>query len=83
MINFTVDILAIFIAQRMVHLNLRIKRLILSGFLGAILAVGELFVKKRVFKGILRIDSYNVSVVIVKKVDKIFTLCYNYAVRLI
>jgi len=48
MINFTVDILAIFIALRMVHLKVNIKRLILSGLFGALFAVGELFIKNKI-----------------------------------
>jgi stage II sporulation protein GA (sporulation sigma-E factor processing peptidase) len=45
MINFTVDILAIFIAARMVHARISIKRLVLSGVTGAIFATAELFIK--------------------------------------
>ena len=48
MINFTVDILAIFIAARMVHLRTSIKKLILSGITGATFATVELFLKNRV-----------------------------------
>lgn len=49
MINFTVDILAIFIASRMIHVKMNIARLVLSGLLGAFLAVAELFIKNIVF----------------------------------
>lgn len=48
MINFTVDILAVFIATRMVHVRTSIKKLIFSGLLGALLATAELFVKGKV-----------------------------------
>ena len=48
MINFTVDMLAVFIALKMVHLKLSIRRLIFSGLLGASLAVIELFVKNKI-----------------------------------
>ena len=44
MINFTVDILAIFIATRLVHAKISISKLALSGILGAVLAILELFV---------------------------------------
>ena len=44
MINFTVDILAIFLAQRMVHIGINIRRSILSGLVGAAFAVCELFI---------------------------------------
>ena len=47
MINFTVDILAIFIALRMVHVKINIRRLIFSGLLGASLAILELFLKNK------------------------------------
>lgn len=49
MINFTVDILAIFIALKTVHITTNIRRLIVSGLLGASLAICELFVNKNVF----------------------------------
>lgn len=45
MINFTVDILAVFIAARMVHIKMNIKKLVLSGICGAFLATAELFLK--------------------------------------
>ncbi len=48
MINFTVDILAIFIACRMIHIKVNMKRLVLSGLVGAVLAVVELFVKNKI-----------------------------------
>ena len=48
MINFTVDILAIFIASRMTHVNVTIKRLVLSGACGALFAIAELFIKTRI-----------------------------------
>ena len=47
MINFTVDILAVFLATRMVHIKLNMKRLLLAGFLGAIFATAELFLKHK------------------------------------
>ena len=47
MINFTVDILAIFIALRMIHIKINIRRLILSGLLGSCLAICELFVENK------------------------------------
>lgn len=47
MINFTVDILAIFIALKMVHIKATIRRVIIGGLLGAILAVCELFIEKQ------------------------------------
>lgn len=48
MINFTVDILAIFVALKTVHISTNIRRLIVSGLLGALLAVCELFVVKNI-----------------------------------
>ena len=48
MINFTVDILSVFIALKMVHIAINVKRLILSGFLGAGFAVWELFINNTV-----------------------------------
>ena len=47
MINFTVDILAVFMASRMVHLKISIKRLIFAGTLGSVLATAELFIKSK------------------------------------
>ena len=49
MINFTVDILAIFVAQKIVHISINIRRLILSGLIGAIFAVCELFIDSSLF----------------------------------
>lgn len=43
MINFTVDILAIFVALKMVHLAIRMRRIILCGILGGAFAILELF----------------------------------------
>ena len=43
MINFTVDILAIFVALKMVHLGIRMRRIILCGILGGTFAILELF----------------------------------------
>ena len=43
MINFTVDILAIFVALKMVHLGIRMGRIILCGILGGAFAILELF----------------------------------------
>ena len=43
MINFTVDILAIFVALKMVHLGIRMRRIILCGILGGAFAILELF----------------------------------------
>ena len=43
MINFTVDILAVFIAARMIHARITVKRLIMSGTVGALFATAELF----------------------------------------
>ncbi len=48
MINFTVDILAIFMASRMVHLKISIKKLIFTGTLGSVLATAELFIKNKI-----------------------------------
>ena len=45
MINFTVDILAVFIAARITHVKINIKRLLLCGFLGALFAIIALFLK--------------------------------------
>ena len=53
MINFTVDILAVFIALKMVHLKVSIKRLIFSGLLGSLLAVVELFIENKVWNVLL------------------------------
>lgn len=43
MLNFTVDILAVFIAAAMTHIKMNIKKLLLSGTAGAVFAVAELF----------------------------------------
>lgn len=48
MINFTVDILAIFIALKMIHAKVNIRRLIICGLLGACLATVELFIKNTI-----------------------------------
>ena len=48
MVNFTVDILAIFIALKMVHLGVDIKRLILSALIGAVFAICELFIENNI-----------------------------------
>ena len=45
LINFTVDVLAIFISSRIIHTKLTIKKIIISGILGAFLAIIELFIK--------------------------------------
>ena len=45
MINFTVDILAIFIALRMIHAKVNIRRLMLCGILGSSLAIAEIFIE--------------------------------------
>lgn len=45
MINFTVDILAIFIAMKIIHARFNIKKLLLSGSIGAFAATVELFLK--------------------------------------
>ena len=45
MINFTVDILAIFVACRMVCLQTRIRQIVLGGCVGACLAIFELFIE--------------------------------------
>lgn len=47
MINFTVDILAIFIATRMVHIKTNIRKLIISATLGAVFATVELFLRRK------------------------------------
>ncbi len=43
MINFTVDILAVFLTAKLMHVKLSIARLVLSGVVGAIIAIIELF----------------------------------------
>ena len=48
MINFTVDILSVFIATSMTHIRISIKKLLLCGILGASFAIAELFLKNRV-----------------------------------
>lgn len=48
MVNFTVDILAFFIATRMVHIRTTIRRLIISGLIGAAFATAELFFNQKV-----------------------------------
>lgn len=53
MINFTVDILAIFIALKMVHLKMSIKTLICCGVIGSLLSVVELFVKNSIWNILL------------------------------
>ena len=45
MINFTVDILAVFIAARAVHMKPNIRRMVLCGIIGGSFAVIELFIK--------------------------------------
>ena len=47
MINFTVDILAVFIALRLIHAKINITKLTVSGVLGAGLATAELFIKSK------------------------------------
>ena len=44
MINFTVDILSVFISLRVIHAKISYKRMIISAFLGALLATIELFI---------------------------------------
>ncbi len=53
MINFTVDILALFISSRMVHICINIRKLIISGTLGAILAIIDLFINKTILNILL------------------------------
>lgn len=53
MINFTVDILSIFIALKLAHMNVNLKKLILSGILGAAFAVVELFIRNMIVHIIL------------------------------
>ena len=53
MINFTVDILAVFIAARMIHTGITVKRLVLSGIIGAIYATAELFLDDGILHVIL------------------------------
>lgn len=48
MINFTVDILAVFIALRLIHAKINITKLTVSGLLGAGLATAELFIKSNI-----------------------------------
>lgn len=48
MINFTVDILAVFIAARMVHIRMSMKKLLLSGIFGGVCAVVEVFLVNRI-----------------------------------
>ena len=45
MINFTVDILAVFIALKLIHSKSSVRALVASGILGGLFAVAELFVK--------------------------------------
>lgn len=49
LINFTVDILAMFISLKMIHYKISIRRLILGGILGASLAVLKLFASYKLF----------------------------------
>ena len=44
-VNFLVDVLSVFIALRIIHARIRIKRLILSGVLGGAFAIIELFIQ--------------------------------------
>lgn len=44
MINFTVDILAIFLALKLTHLRIKMKRIILCGIIGGAFAIIELFI---------------------------------------
>ena len=70
MINFTVDILAVFIATRMVHIRINMKKLLLSGFTGAIFATVELFLKQQVYDIILAaLFLLGLSFIIAKRVS--------------
>ena len=55
MINFTVDILAVFLAARMIHIKINMKKLLLSGFLGSVFATAELFLKQKAHDIILAV----------------------------
>ena len=44
LINFTIDILAIFIALRMNHVKIKMSKLIFSGILGGLVAIVELLI---------------------------------------
>ena len=44
-VNFLVDVLSVFIALRIIHEMIKIKRLILSGVLGGAFAIIELFIQ--------------------------------------
>ena len=48
MINFTVDILAVFIAARIMHVKINMIKLLFSGILGALFATIELFLNNSV-----------------------------------
>ena len=53
MINFTVDILAIFVALKMVHLSIKMRRIILCGILGGAFAILELFISVKALEILL------------------------------
>ena len=55
MINFTVDILAVFLAARMIHIKINMKKLLLSGFVGSVFATAELFLKQKAHDIILAV----------------------------
>ena len=52
-INFTVDILAIFVALKMVHLSIKMRRIILCGILGGAFAILELFISVKALEILL------------------------------
>ena len=53
MINFTVDILAIFFALKLTHLRADIRRILLCAMLGGVFAILELFIRRKAFNLLL------------------------------
>ena len=88
MINFTVDILAFFIATHMVHIKTNIKRLVLSGLIGASFATVELFLDNRFLHiGLATLFLLIISLILCKSSSPIrkikFLLAFYIAVFLI
>ena len=48
LINFTVDVLAVFMASKIVHIKTNMRSLISAGLLGAVFAISELFIENKI-----------------------------------
>lgn len=53
MINLTVDILAVFVSLKMIHIGIKIKRIIICGILGGIFSIVELFISNKIISILL------------------------------